>query len=602
MAANRYSIRSILLCSLILVLWAVAIPGWAESSSVLEKDREELYRFLLAPPDTSSPRATMESFISNMDSAYAYVQEARLKEEHADTVFFHSAEVKPLISLAQAHFQKAVECLNLSGIPQVYLMDTSYESALLLKETLDRISLPAVARIPGQEYEKSGKGELPWRIPGTDIRIARVGMGKEQGKYLFTPETVKKLNDYYKKVKYLPYKRRGTEGFYNFYTRSPGTLYPPRWAKFLPEWSKMEVGEQTLWQWAGLVLIFLLTLSFFRYTVKTCKRQFHGTGSIFGSVMKFVPPISAVLASLGGSFLLDHVINITGPMLMLSLGALNVIRWLGLGWATFLMGDFLSELMISAPVGDSSSVDTSLVRTLNRLISLCLALAVLVRGADSMGISLIPFITGFGVVGLAFSLAAKPTVENVIGGITLFADRTVRVGEYCKFGDTMGEVMHIGLRSTRIRSRDRTIVSIPNGDFSQLQMTNLSRRDRIPFETILGLRYETTAEQLRAVEEDVKALIAGHSRVDTRYHSLEVFFSDFGDYSLNVKIRAYVKTASWDEFQTIREELLFGIMEILESRNVSLAFPSQTNYLERDDLPVPVSPVAMSGYTASDHM
>jgi MscS family membrane protein len=120
-------------------------------------------------------------------------------------------------------------------------------------------------------------------------------------------------------------------------------------------------------------------------------------------------------------------------------------------------------------------------------------------------------------------------------------------------------------------------------------MTNLSRRDRIPFETTLGLRYETRAGQLRSVLEDVKVLLTAHSKVDTQYHSLKVFFSNFGDYSLDVRVKAYVKTGSWDEFQSIREELLFGIMDILEARGVSLAFPSRTTYLEKVHSPLPIT-------------
>lgn len=584
-------VKNVILRSLLVFLFllSVPLPSGAEGPSAMEQDRDELYRFLLAPADTSSPRATMESFIVNMDRAYAYVQEARQEEESSDTVFFHSDKVKPLIALARAHFQKAVQCLNLSGVPRVYLEDTSYESALFFKEIFDRIRLPFFDRIPGDDSGGGTQDKMIWQVPGTEIRIARVADGEDKGKYLFTPQTVRQAGLFYKKVKDLPYVDRASEGFYEFYSRNPGTLYPPRWASFLPEWSKREFGDQTLWQWGALALVFLLVLSFFRSMVKICRRQFHNTDSLFRSIMKFVPPLSVVLASLGASFVLDHIINVTGPMLMLSLGALNVVRWLGLGWGTYLTGDFLSELMISSSDRDASGPDTSLIRTVNRLISLCLALAVLVRGADSMGISLIPVITGFGVVGLAFSLAAKPTVENVIGGITLFADRAVRVGEYCKFGDTIGKVMHIGLRSTRVRSSDRTIVSIPNADFSQLQMTNLSRRDRIPFETTLGLRYETRAGQLRSVLEDVKVLLSAHSKVDTQYHSLKVFFSNFGDYSLDVRVKAYVKTGSWDEFQSIREELLFGIMDILETRGASLAFPSRTTYLEKVHSPLPIT-------------
>lgn len=589
MAAKNVTFSVSLVFVLLFLLLVHAEPSKAGTPTVVDVGQDEAYLAPLAPADTSSPRATMKSFLSNMYQAYEYVMLARRSEERSDRVFFHSDEVKEFISLAKIHFRKAIQCLDLSAIPKVYLTDTSYESALLLKEILDRIELPSNGRIPGKEYGIGEQAGFPWILPGTEIEIGMVTEGTDRGKYLFTSETVKHLENFYRRIKGLPYKAGATEGFYSFYARNPGTLYPPRWAELLPEWARTEIWEQGLWQWLGAIGGLILSVFFFKGVMRTCERKRSVSSRACRLLLEFAPPLTAVVLSLVASYVLDQVINVTGVVLMAGLGLFNIVRWLGLGWATFLLGDLLSEIMICFPGGEQPGVNASLVRTVNRLISLSLALAVLVRGADTMGISLIPVITGFGVVGLALSLAAKPTVENVIGGITLFADRSVRVGEYCRFGDTIGRVMHIGLRSTRIRAGDRTIVSIPNADFSQLQLSNLSRRDRIPFETTLGLRYETTAGQLRSVQREVKALISNHPKVDTQHHSLKVFLKDFGESSLDVEVKAYVQTVSWEEFQQVREELLYGILDILEDLNVSLAFPSRTTYLEQADLPVSVS-------------
>lgn len=577
MLVRRTLLRS-LLVSLLFFLSATCMEGAAEAPAA-GLAREGLYRLLMTPADTSSPRATLGSFLDNMNLAYAYVHEAHEVEKTTETILVHAPEVKHLIALAEAHFQQASQCLDLSGIPRLFRMDKAYESALLLKEILDRVELPPDEEIPGAAYAHGPEKNAPWRIPGTSLRLSRMEDGPHEGKYLFSAETESHLATYYQKVKQLPYRQGATPGFYDFYSRNPGTLYPPRWAELLPTWMMADLADQALWQWGALLLlfvgIFLLFLGAVRGTGKELDRVFPA----FRPVMHFIPPVTAVVVSFAASHVVDDVINITGIPLLVVLGGFNVIRWFGLAWATFLTGDLVAEILISSPSIERGGVDASLVQTLTRLVSLGLALAVLVRGAESMGVSLIPIVTGFGVVGLAFSLAAKPTVENIIGGITLFADRTVRVGEYCRFNDTIGKVLHIGLRSTRILDRDRSIVSVPNADFSQLHLVNLSRRKMIPFETKLQLQYETTPEQLRFVLSRVKDMLELHPDVDASNHRVKVHLAQLGEFSLDVHVKAYTLTGDWDRFQEIREELLFSILNILDDLKVSLAFPTRTHHI-----------------------
>ena len=577
MLVRRTLLRS-LLVSLLFFLSATCMAGAAEAPA----DRlaqEGLYRLLMTPADTSSPRLTLRSFRENMNRAYAYVHEAREVEKTTETIFMHAPEVKHLIALAEAHFQQASQCLDLSGIPRLFRMDTAYESALLLKEILDRAELPPDEEIPGASYAHGPEKNVPWRIPGTSLRISRMEDGPHEGKYLFSAETESHLATYYQKVKQLPYREGATPGFYDFYSRNPGTLYPPRWAEFLPPWMMADLADQALWQWVALLLLFLCIFLLFLGLVRGTRKELDRMFPTFRPVMHAIPPVTAVVVSFVASHVVDDVINITGVPLLVVLGVFNVIRWFGLAWATFLTGDLVAEILISSPSIERGGIDASLVQTLTRLVSLGLALAVLVRGAESMGISLIPIVTGFGVVGLAFSLAAKPTVENVIGGITLFADRTVRVGEYCRFNDTIGRVLHIGLRSTRILDRDRSIVSVPNADFSQLHLANLSRLEMIPFETKLQLRYETTPEQLRLVLSRVTDMLELHPDIDASQGRIKVHFAQLGEFSLDVHVKAYTLTGDWDRFKEIREELLFSILNILDDLKVSLAFPTRTHHI-----------------------
>ena len=189
-------------------------------------------------------------------------------------------------------------------------------------------------------------------------------------------------------------------------------------------------------------------------------------------------------------------------------------------------------------------------------------------------------LAGLGIGGLAVALAARPTLENIIGGFTLFADRPVRVGDYCLFGSDEGFIEEIGVRSTRVRKRDDTVVSIPNADFSQRQLQNNNRRRRFLYRTTIGLRYETSPEQLRFVLTRLREMLIGHPKVSP--DTLFVRFQGFGDYSLDLELFAYVRTREWLVYQGIREDINLRIMDIVNEAGTGFAFPSQTAYLARD--------------------
>jgi MscS family membrane protein len=199
---------------------------------------------------------------------------------------------------------------------------------------------------------------------------------------------------------------------------------------------------------------------------------------------------------------------------------------------------------------------------------------------DNLGVNVSALIAGLGVGGLAVALAGQRTVENLFGGIVLILDQPVRVGDFIRYGDKMGTVEDIGLRSTKIRTLDRTVVSIPNGSFSQLELESFAVRDKICLQAVLGLRFETTAEQMRACIEGIRAVLLAHPDVDP--DPARVRFTGFGASSLDLELFAYIKTSDFDKFLRVREELFLRIMGAVEAAGSGFAFPSQTLYLARD--------------------
>ena len=149
-------------------------------------------------------------------------------------------------------------------------------------------------------------------------------------------------------------------------------------------------------------------------------------------------------------------------------------------------------------------------------------------------------LAGLGVGGIAIALAAQKTLENVIGGISIIADRAVRVGDFVKVGAAMGTIEDIGLRSTRIRTLDRSVVSIPNGQISNERLEDLSSRDKFWLHPILSLRYETTPAQMRSVLAAIRSLLLEHPHVEQK--SVRIRFLGFGSSSLDVEVFAYIYT------------------------------------------------------------
>jgi MscS family membrane protein len=235
-------------------------------------------------------------------------------------------------------------------------------------------------------------------------------------------------------------------------------------------------------------------------------------------------------------------------------------------------------------------------RLANRELTALLRLAR--RGADALAIVFCGFLVlryfgfdptaalaGLGIGGIAVALAAQKTLENVIAGVSLIFDKAVRVGDSLKFGETVGTVDYIGLRSTRIRTLDRTILSVPNGQIASVGIETLSERDKYRFRHVVGLRYGTTVDQMRAVIDAVRALLL--KDVNTDSDSVQVRFFRLGSFSLDVEVVVYVFAGDWGAFLTIQQELLLQIMEVIERAGTAIAFPSQTLHIAEGSVPGP---------------
>ncbi len=215
-----------------------------------------------------------------------------------------------------------------------------------------------------------------------------------------------------------------------------------------------------------------------------------------------------------------------------------------------------------------------------RLAKLSIVLIGVLGVLGTLGVNISAVVAGLGIGGIAVALAAQRTLENLIGGISLYADKPVSVGDFCRWGDQVGTVEEIGLRSTRIRTLERTVVTVPNAMICQMELDNFMKRDRRLLKTTLQLRYETTPDQMRFILAKLRELLLGHPMVTP--DPARVRFTGFGAYSKDVEIFAYISCQDQNTFLAIQEDLLLRMEDIINAAGSGFAFPSQTSYLARD--------------------
>ena len=555
------------LAVLLLLLAGLLAPlprAWGEEATpILDEDVAVFTPYPLRPPSLESPRATLQSFIRNTNDAIELVR----SEANRESIF--------------RAVRRARLCLDLSATPVATREAVGTEKILLLKEILDRIELPPWYQIPNLAAVRE-RGLTSWTIPNTELTFEKVAEGPRQGAFLLSAHSVAQLEQFYALAKLLPYKPGASIGAYEDYLYGPGLLVSRNWLADLPSWAYFVFAEQTLWQWIGLFLLLALVcaLTYLAYRAGNWWDARCPEGSVWLRVGRPLTAIFVMLEMQLLSLIVFDAINITGVPFIVVEFATEAITYLAAAWlAAIVIGRF-GEGIISLRRLRPASLNSQLVRITTRLVAIVVVAYIGVVAAESFGVPVAPLIAGLGVGGLAIALAVRPTLENIVGGFILFADKPVRVGDFCAFGDKMGTVEEVGLRSTRIRALDRTLISVPNAEFANLQIVNWANCDSMLIDTVIGLRYETKPDQLRYVLTKLREMFFAHPKINQ--DSARIRFAGYGASSQDVWIRVYATTRDWNEFYAIREDVLLRVGEIVEQSGTGFAFPSQTVYLGRD--------------------
>ena len=353
----------------------------------------------------------------------------------------------------------------------------------------------------------------------------------------------------------------------------------------LPAWLRGRGPFDTaVWQWLALALLTLIAIAWGHLLAKLVVRSLRPIvrrtqSELDDTLIESMRQPMQLLIALG-AYRAGIVWIAPSVLLRTYIGRiLTGLIYLALAWVVVRLIDVVSAKLLATMTGRQLVSVSSVMPLGKRTLKAAAVVIAILASLGSWGYDTTALLAGLGVGGLAIALAAQKTIENLFGGVAITTDRPVLVGDFCKFGDKSGVVEDIGLRSTRIRTLDRTVVTVPNGQFSSLQLENFGRRDKIWFHPVLTLRRDTTTEQMRAVLSKVRELLSGHPKIESP--GSRARFIGVGPDSLNVEIFSYVATADYDEFLVIQEELLLRILEIVEEAGTALALPTQLNLVSR---------------------
>lgn len=294
--------------------------------------------------------------------------------------------------------------------------------------------------------------------------------------------------------------------------------------------------------------------------------------------------IAVVFVQFGSAFL-----GVSIVARQLSARALDVIGWFALAWLVWRLIDAAGEVLIRRLRGGGRAQVAAIATFVRRLIKALVFAFAAIAILDTLGYNVTAGIAALGIGGLVLALGAQKTVENLIAGVSVLADRPVKVGEVCKVGDTLGTVEELGLRSTKIRTLEQTLVVIPNSDLAAKQIENFSRRSTFWFHPMIALPLDTQAGKIRAFAEQVGTRLAACPNFQTGPPRVRLL--GIGGDRLTVEIFGFLNAADYDDFLRLQEELTYAILDLLEQLGLELAAPTTQLSLPRsgetDPLPKP---------------
>jgi MscS family membrane protein len=441
------------------------------------------------------------------------------------------------------------------------------ELARRLKAVLDRKLWLDVEKVSSAEGGKLDDGLPPSleqlgtiALPRGGEEPVRLRRLKDHSGWVFSSSTVVRIDRWYEQLE-------------------------DRWLlEHLPAWLlRVGPGELLWWQWLGLLGLLAVA---------------GAVGTAASALMRWV--LGRVVSRTPGSWDDRLLARTVGPvrfafwLALMRAGlpllvlyapaqglAHDVLRGLFLAsllWFCWRIVDVAAELSWDSAWSLEHPGSRALIPLGRRAGKAMVAAAAVILFLSALGYPVTSLIAGLGIGGLALALASQKTVENLFGAFSLGIDQPFREGDFVRIEELLGTIESIGLRSTKLRTLDRTLVSFPNGKLAEMRLETFAARDRLRLACTVGLVYATTEAQMRAVLAGLEQALRAHPKLWP--DSVVVRFKELASSSLDIEIMAWFTTSDWGEFQGIRQEMLLSFMQVVEAAGTAFAFPTQTVHVQ----------------------
>jgi MscS family membrane protein len=533
----------------------------------------------LEPLDTTSPRATFETARAlgdDLDAAFsAYA---------ADPSFARQRALRAVLARADRLFDlrdTAVALRSEAGRAAF----ASLKDVLMRLPPLDPAALPAdPATAPDRV-----------RLPGTEIEVVRIAEGPDRSDFLFSADTVQRLPEFRDRILAYPILNPAPYASWREeQIRFTGPLVPWVLAHAMPAALETLVLGTPLWKLAAIALIALAVWLAAQWAALALRRA-AAAGPVVGQLWRLSVPVVACVLILLARACLNGQIILSGTAFRIGQAVSLAGLVLSVAWIARSLIALVAEAIVAAPAFVEHEYDTHLVRLVSRVTGLVAAAAVIVYGANLLGVPLLGLVAGVGVGGFALALAAQSTVENLFGGVSIFADRPFRVGDFIIYQGGQGYVEAIGPRSTRIRALDGMLITVPNADLAKMQVTNKTTRDSTLFRHAIGFAQTSfrpaLAEFSRRMLDEI-----GHCPLDDAAEQPPwVRVVGLGPDSIDVEICADLIARDEDDFTRQQEALLLAALAHAEALGLAFASPIQIVAITRLDGPGPRRPRLTKG-------
>jgi MscS family membrane protein len=345
----------------------------------------------------------------------------------------------------------------------------------------------------------------------------------------------------------------------------------------------MGPGGLALWQWLGLVFLVLVAYFIGRigawlFTWVGARVVGRTTTSLDDELLTKLRSPLRMLGSLGVIRLGLVPLELHAEAESFAISAMLALLAFALVWAALRSIDVMTGHMVRAPWAVERPSTRAVVNLVARVAKVLVIVIAGIGFLSGIGLPVASLLAGLGIGGIALAFGAQKTVENLFGAVSIGVDRPFREGDFVKVEETvLGTVETVGLRSTRFRTLDRTIVTLPNGRLSDMRIETYALRDRIRLNTVLNLVYGTTSAQMREILAGLEEVLRKHPSIWN--DEITVRFLQFGQSSLDIEIMAWFKTTEMVQFRVMRQDVLLAFMEVVEKAGSAFAFPTRTVHM-----------------------